>query len=129
MFKFTTRYLYSNLRSFGTLEEMNQHLLKHKYVHSLIYFRASWNPQCIIADQQLNQLAASNRFLEIIKVDADTSPKIARHYSVRTEPEFVFCLYGDEVLRQIGPNEKGLQDKVDKMVKLGLEMDSENLKP
>lgn len=129
MFKFTTRYLYSNLRSFGTLEEMNQHLLKHKYVHSLVYFRASWNPQCIIADQQLNQLAASNRFLEIIKVDTDTSPKIARHYSVRTEPEFVFCLYGDEVLRQIGPNEKGLQDKVDKMVKLGLEMDSENLKP
>ncbi len=86
MLKFTTRFLYSNLRSFNTLEEMNQHLLKHKYVHSLVYFRASWNPQCAIADQQLTKIAASNRFLEIIKVDTDTSPKIARHYAVRNEP-------------------------------------------
>jgi hypothetical protein len=31
----------------------------------------------------------------------------------------VFCLYGDEVLRQIGPNYDGLVDKYSKMVALG----------
>ena len=83
---------------------MNTHLSNNKYSHSLVYFRAQWNPQCDQAEQQLNKLAASNRFLEVIKIDSDTSPKIAKHYAVRNEPEFVFCLYGDEVVRQIGPN-------------------------
>lgn len=45
--------------------------------------------------------------------------KIARHYSVKAEPEFVFCLYGDEIVRQIGPNYDGLIDKYNKMVTLG----------
>lgn len=108
MLKYTARFLYSNLKSFTSLEELNQHLLKNKFAHALVYFRASWNPQCIVADQQLTNLAGKNRFLEVIKVDSDVSPKIARHYGVRSEPEFVFCLYGDEVLRQIGPNEQGL---------------------
>lgn len=109
MLRYTTRYLYSNLHSFNNLEALNTHLLQKQYAHVLVYFRSSWNPQCEITDQHLNNLAAKNRFLEIIKVDSDVSPKIARHYAVRTEPEFVFCLYGDEVLRQIGPNEEGLQ--------------------
>jgi hypothetical protein len=65
----------------------------------------------------------------VIKVDSDVAPKIARHYGVRTEPEFVFCLYGDEVLRQIGPNENGLTEKLNKMVKLGSETESEFLGP
>ena len=30
----------------------------------------------------------------------------------------MFCLYGDEVLRQIGPNYSGLLDKVKKMEEL-----------
>ena len=67
--------------------------------------------------------------LEIIKVDSDVAPKIARHYGVRSEPEFVFCLYGDEVLRQIGPNQSGLTEKLDKMVKLGAETENEFLAP
>lgn len=119
MLKFATRYFYSNLHSFNSLEQLNSHLLKHRYTHALVYFRAGWNPQCAIADQQVETLAAENRFLEVIKVDADLAPKIARHYGIRSEPEFVFCLYGDEVLRQIGPNAKGLNEKLAKMVKLG----------
>lgn len=129
MFRVSTRFLYSNLRSFTVLEELNAHLAKQQYAHTLVYFRASWNPQCEIADQQLNQLAAKNRFLEVIKVDSDIAPKIARHYQARTEPEFIFCLFGDEVLRQIGPNEEGLETKLSKMVKLGEESDGEQLAP
>jgi thioredoxin-like negative regulator of GroEL len=36
-----------------------------------------------VADQQLEKLAAENRFLEVIKVDSDVAPKIARHYGVK----------------------------------------------
>lgn len=31
----------------------------------------------------------------------------------------MFCLYGDEVIRQIGPNYEGLVDKFNKTVELG----------
>ena len=129
MLRFTTRFLYSNLKSFTSLEELNSHLNKERYTHTLVYFRSSWNPQCEQADQQLNNLVSQNNFLQTIKVDSDVAPKIARHYGVRTEPEFVFCLYGDEVLRQIGPNEKGLNEKLEKMVKLGYETNSDHLAP
>lgn len=125
MLRVATRFCYSNLRNFSNLEELNAHLLKNRYAHVLVYFRSNWNPQCEEADAQVDKLAGENRFLEVIKVDSDISPKIARHYSVRTEPEFVFCLYGDEVLRQIGPNYAGLTEKLNKMVTLGSELDSE----
>jgi hypothetical protein len=46
--------------------------------------------------------------LEVIKINSDISPKIAYHYSVTAEPEFVFCLYGDDFIRQIGVNYNGL---------------------
>ncbi len=39
----------------------------------------------------------------------------------------MFCLYGDEVIRQIGPNFTGLQEKLNKMVNLGAETDTEFL--
>lgn len=83
MFKVVQRYLYSNLRSYSNLEELNAFLLKNKFAHSLVYFRSNWNPQCEIADQQVTKLAAENRHLEVFKIDSDTAPKIARHYGVR----------------------------------------------
>lgn len=91
----------------------------NKFSHTLVYFRANWNPNCALTDQHINKLASENGSLQIIKVDSDVSHKIARHYSVKAEPEFVFCLYGDEVVRQIGPNYEGLVDKFNKMVNLG----------
>ncbi len=129
MFRVVNRFLYSKLRSFTSLEELNSHLFRNKYAHLLVYFRANWNPQCETTDLHISKLAGEHRFLEIVKVDTDLSPKIARHYGVRTEPEFVFCLYGDEVIRQIGPNYEGLNQKLDKMVKLGAETDGEFLGP
>lgn len=56
--------------------------------------------------------------MEVIKVDSDVSPKISRHYGVKAEPEFVFCLHGDEVIRQTGPNFEGLNNKLSKMTEL-----------
>lgn len=57
-----------------------------KFSHTLVYFRANWNPNCTLTDQHINKLAADNADLQIIKVDSDTSSKIARHYSVKAEP-------------------------------------------
>jgi len=35
---------------------------------------------------------------------------------VKAEPEFVFCLKGDEVIRQIGLNKEGLLEKAKTML-------------
>ena len=80
-----------------------------------MYFRANWNPNCTLTDTHINKFASENPSMQIIKVDSDVSPKIAKHYSVKAEPEFVFCLYGDQIIRQIGPNYDGLVDKNGKM--------------
>lgn len=108
----------STLKTFENLEQLNTHLNTTRPNHYVMYFRATWNPQCVETDQHAVKLAASNPNVEVIKVDTDTGPKIATHYSVRAEPEFVFCLYGDEVLRQIGPNYENLQKKIDMMKEL-----------
>ena len=98
---------------------MNHYLAANKFPHTLVYFRANWNPNCTLTDQHITKLASENNGIQIIKVDSDVAHKIARNYSVKAEPEFVFCLYGDEVVRQIGPNFDGLKDKLNKMVTLG----------
>jgi len=123
MFRSVLKRFYSNLKSFDNLEELNHYLAANKFAHTLVYFRANWNPNCTLTDQHINKLASEQNALQIIKVDSDVAHKIARHYSVKAEPEFVFCLYGDEVIRQIGPNFDGLVDKFNKMVKLGQQTD------
>ena len=50
MFRFTTRFLVSNLRQFEKLEELNAYLLQRKPHHTVVYFRSAWNPQCKITD-------------------------------------------------------------------------------
>lgn len=119
MFRSVLKRFYSNLKSFENLEELNHYLAANKFPHTLVYFRANWNPNCTLTDQHINKLASEQGALQIVKVDSDVANKIARHYSVKAEPEFVFCLYGDEVIRQIGPNYDGLVDKFNKMVALG----------
>ena len=109
MLRIVSRFAYTNLHNFTELEALNSHLSKHRYPHVMVYFRSSWNPECDVADQQVNRFASENRHVEVIKIDSDLSPKIVNHYSVRSEPEFVFCMLGDEVTRQIGPNYQGLE--------------------
>jgi hypothetical protein len=52
------RRFYSNLRTFDNLDLMNKFLAVQKYSHTLVYFRANWNPNCILTDQHINQLAS-----------------------------------------------------------------------
>ena len=50
---------------------------------TVVYFRANWNPNCMQADRDAEQFAANNAHLDVIKIDSDAAPKIAKHYSVR----------------------------------------------
>ena len=103
LFKVFNRFS-SNVKSFQTLESLNEYLSFVKHPHTVVYFRANWNPNCSQSDKDAEALAANHPHLDVIRIDSDVCPKIAKHYSVKAEPEFVFCLYGDEVLRQIGAN-------------------------
>jgi thiol-disulfide isomerase/thioredoxin len=85
----------------------------------IVYFTAKWNPYCRITDEHIGELAAAFQQVEIVKVDSDVAPKIARHYLVKAEPEFVFCLNGDELIRQTGPNKEGLVEKCRAMLEMG----------
>lgn len=80
------RRLFSNVKTFNNLEAMNQYLGKNKFSHTVVYFRANWNPNCTITDQHFNDLAKETAGVQFIKVDSDEAPKIAKHYGVRAEP-------------------------------------------
>lgn len=112
------KFGYANLKTFDNLEAMNHHLAANQFSYTLVYFRANWNPNCALTDQHISEFASENPEVHCIKVDSDVAPKIAKHYGVRAEPEFVFCFYGDEVIRQIGPNKDGLKEKTTKMEQL-----------
>ena len=58
MFRTVIRRFYSNLKSFDNLEQLNHYLAANKFPHTLVYFRANWNPNCTLTDQHVNKLAA-----------------------------------------------------------------------
>ena len=74
----------------------------------MVYFTAKWNPACKITDEHINLISNNYSEIEIINIDSDVSPQIKSHYNVRAEPEFIFCLHGDELVRQTGPNKEKL---------------------
>ena len=110
-------YRASRTKNFENLELLNEYLAVQKFPINLVYFRAAWNPACSLTDQHIYAFADQYP-VEVIRVDSDVAPKISQHYGVRSEPEFVFCLNGDEVVRQIGPNFEGLIDKYMKILQL-----------
>lgn len=75
-----------NLKNFDNLEELNKFLTNNKFSNTLVYFRANWNPQCQETDKDIQKFAAKFPGYQVIRVDSDAAPKIARHYSVRAEP-------------------------------------------
>jgi hypothetical protein len=58
MFRTVLRRFYSNLKSFDNLEQLNHYLAANRFAHTLVYFRANWNPNCTLTDQHVNKLAA-----------------------------------------------------------------------
>lgn len=110
---------FGTIKQFTELQVLNKYLEVNHFPYVLVYFTAKWNPACKITDEHMSLV--SNRFndIEIIKVDSDVSPQITSHYNVRAEPEFVFCLNGDEIIRQTGPNKEKLLEKCEMMLEIG----------
>ena len=113
----TLAYQASRIRNFENLELFNEYLAVQMFPTHLVYFRAAWNPACSLTEQHINAFAQKHD-INIFRIDSDVAPKISQHYGVRSEPEFVFCVDGDEVVRQVGPNYEGLIDKYNKIQNL-----------
>lgn len=118
-------YRASRIKTFDSLKTLNQYLEDNRFPINLLYFRASWNPMCTHADSHIWALTQKYP-IDVQRVDSDMARKIADYYGVRAEPEFVFCLYGDEIVRQIGVNMDGLEDKYLKVRKLQQKMEKED---
>lgn len=113
------RAAFGAIKQFTELNLLTHYLASNRLPFVIVYFTAKWNPYCRITDEHVNELAASFQQVEIVKVDSDVAPKIAKHYLVKAEPEFVFCLNGDELVRQTGPNKEGLVEKCRAMLEMG----------
>lgn len=108
---------FTRLKYFENLDLLNEYLSVQKFPVNILYFRAAWNPSCLLTDQHIKQFAKVHQ-APIIRVDSDVAPKIAQHYGVTSEPQFVFCYNGDEIVRQIGPNYDGLIEKYQKILQV-----------
>lgn len=57
--------------------------MDNKHPMTVVYFRAAWNPNCAQSDKEAEKFAAENAHLDVIRIDSDAAPKIAKHYSVK----------------------------------------------
>jgi thiol-disulfide isomerase/thioredoxin len=113
------RCTFAAIKQFTELPLLSHYLASNKFPFVVVYFTAKWNPYCRITDEHVHELANNFQQVEIVKIDSDVAPKIAKHYLVKAEPEFVFCLNGDEIIRQTGPNKEGLVEKCRVMLEMG----------
>jgi len=69
----------------------------------LIDFSAKWCPPCRAMKPVVHELAEELRGrLEVIEIDVDQSPDLARQYNVDHIPCFILLRDGKEVTRQTG---------------------------
>lgn len=78
-------YRTSRIKPFENLDLLNEYLDVQKLPMNLVYFRAAWNPACVLTDQHIQQFSLKHP-IEIIKIESDVSRRIAEHYGVRAEP-------------------------------------------
>ncbi len=89
------RCTFATIKQFTEMPLLSHYLASNKFPFVIVYFTAKWNPYCRITDEHVRELASNFQQVEIVKIDSDVAPKIAKHYLVKAEPEFVFCLNGD----------------------------------
>lgn len=66
----------------------------------ILFFSASWCPACRNADPAYQELR--NAGYPIRKVDVDSNSSLAQKYGIRSIPQFVYVVDGDEKRRVSG---------------------------
>jgi thioredoxin 1 len=72
----------------------------------LVDFYADWCGPCKKLASVLDELAQETPDARIVKVNIDRSPKLAKHYSVRSIPTLILFKDGKPVTRRTGLNSK-----------------------
>lgn len=68
----------------------------------LIKFGATWCGPCRKVDHELDQLEVSTSGLEIVRVDVDRDPGLARQFKVSSIPHLVLVRDGQRLDQQVG---------------------------
>jgi len=92
------------------VEHAGDHDFKQKVVSSnetvLVDFYADWCGPCRMLAPVLDELAGETPDAKIVKVNIDRSPKLAKHYGVRSLPTLILFKDGKPVTRRTGLNSK-----------------------
>lgn len=77
-------------------DESIDELIKNKKV--IIDFYADWCMPCNMLGENLEEIVEENKTINIIKVNVDEHPDLARQYGVMSIP--LLCLYNDNKLEK-----------------------------
>ena len=69
---------------------------------TLVDFTAEWCAPCRAIGPVLEQLAAEQEDLTVLKVDVDAAPEFAATYAVMSFPTLIFFVAGQPVHRHVG---------------------------
>eukprot|EP01017_Pseudomicrothorax_dubius_P018169 TRINITY_DN201_c0_g1_i1.p1 TRINITY_DN201_c0_g1~~TRINITY_DN201_c0_g1_i1.p1 ORF type:complete len:181 (+),score=48.47 TRINITY_DN201_c0_g1_i1:75-617(+) len=103
------------VKSFDNYKDMKAYVDTTKPIFSCMYFSAAWNPMCIDAEKHVRDL--SNRYIQytFTHLDCDKDVLGRRFYSIKTEPTFIVCCLGHEMVRQVGSDLPNLEEKINRV--------------
>lgn len=86
------------------VEDIVKHLDHNRPKYSLLYFSASWNPQCAKIENDYEKLTHKYAQFHHVKVDCDATPQVKLFFDARVEPQFLVLVNGSEIQRIVGYN-------------------------
>jgi len=80
--------------------------LKEKGEIFLLYFSAPWCGPCKVILPVIEAIQEENQDIDIIKMNVDVFPTLAKEYGIRNIPTILFFNKGEEKKRTIGMQSK-----------------------
>lgn len=100
------------------LINVDQDTFQHEVLDSkqivLVELMASWCGPCKMLSPIVEEFAAENPQIKVVKVDVDEAPSLASNYNVRGVPTLIVFHNGKEVRRKVGlTNKFGIEELVE----------------